>query len=98
MPQPVTGAACAADSLPVWMTHNTNDGTVDVAMGKTARDQWLEHDGCDPGLTMPVSPSPCVQYSSCSSGLPVVWCEPATGDHAPPSYAGDGIWGFFQSL
>ena len=90
-------SAFGPQATPVWITHNQDDATVPISYGTTLRDTWIAANGCSTE-TVAVSPSPCVEYQGCSSGKPVVWCNPATGGHSPPSYTGEGLSGFFSSL
>jgi poly(3-hydroxybutyrate) depolymerase len=83
-----------------WIAHGNLDETVPVSEGEGSRDTWLGYDGCG-ATSQPTSPAPCVAYDGCSAGTPVVWCahdEPDMGGHAWPSFAAEGIWGFFAGL
>lgn len=81
----------------VWITHNQDDGSVPISYGTSMRDTWIAANGCSMD-TAPSGPSPCVEYQNCSSGKPVVWCNPPTGGHSPPGYTGEGLSTFFSSL
>lgn len=91
------GGGVCPTPIGVWMTHNQDDQTVPISYGTSARDAWLTTNGCST-TTTPTEPSPCVSYDGCSAGHPVVWCNPATGNHSPPSYTGQGLSLFFSSL
>jgi hypothetical protein len=73
-----SGARCEMDppERPVayWASHGTMDSVIDLAYGHTARDYFVERNGCSMS-TQPANPSPCVEYDGCDDGYPVVWCE-----------------------
>jgi poly(3-hydroxybutyrate) depolymerase len=79
-----------------WITHGSADAIVAPSKGIEARDHWLAANQCDT-TTSAVSPSPCAAYDGCIGGAPLHWCEHG-GDHDWPSFAAEGIWGFFASL
>ena len=82
--------------IAAWITHSADDQTVTIDQGEAARDLFLQLDGCTT-TTMPVSPSPCVQYGGCADH-PVDWCE-TSGPHNPQgAFTGPGAWSFFQTL
>ena len=58
--------------------------------------RWLEANGCS-DTSAAAEPAPCVEYSGCSSGLPVRWCVYDDG-HDWPEFGPEGIWGFFSGL
>jgi poly(3-hydroxybutyrate) depolymerase len=91
---PFGGDANCTTSVAAWITHGSNDATVDFATGEDGRDLWLTANGCGDG-TAPVSPEPCVAYDGCSE--PLHWCV-HEDDHAWPSFAAAGIWTFFSGL
>lgn len=80
----------------VWLAHAENDETVSFDLGVASRDRWLEANGCSQ-TSAAVEPAPCVEYTGCSSGLPVRWCVYDDG-HNWPDFGPEGIWGFFSSL
>ena len=45
--------------------------------------------------SQPIEPSPCVEYTGCDAGYPVIWCE-HTGGHTVPSFDSAAIGTFFQ--
>jgi len=85
-----------AGQVGAWIAHGMNDGTVDFAQGEAARDRFLMANGCG-ATTMPTAPDACVAYDGCMPDLPVHWCVHMM-DHNWPSYAGAGIWTFFNSF
>jgi len=84
-----SGSATAA-----WIAHGNNDTVVSQSSGIQARDAYLRANGCS-NTTVPVQPSPCVEYQNCSSGKPVVWCS-FNGGHTQPSFYSSGAWNFFN--
>ncbi len=86
--------------LAAWIAHGTLDSTVAISEGEASRDHWRDANGCD-DTTSPTTPSPCVAYDGCDTGLPVIWCEhdeTTLGGHGWPSFAPQGIWNFFDSF
>ena len=84
-----SGSATAA-----WIAHGNNDTVVSHSSGVQARDAYLRANGCS-NTTVPVQPSPCVEYQNCSAGKPVVWCS-FNGGHSQPSFYSSGAWNFFN--
>jgi poly(3-hydroxybutyrate) depolymerase len=76
--------------------HGNNDTVVPLADGQAARDIFLTRNACGTD-TSPVDPSPCVSYSGCTEGYPVVYCE-FSGGHMPWSSAPDTVWKFFNQF
>ncbi|WP_437570787.1 alpha/beta hydrolase family esterase [Sorangium sp. So ce542] len=98
---PMSGAlysGCDDGDHPVamWGAHGDADNVVPLENGQTARDVFLERNGCG-SQTTPVDPSPCVSYEGCAAGYPVVWCE-FSGGHTMPSNSGESIWSFFSQF
>jgi poly(3-hydroxybutyrate) depolymerase len=98
---PMSGAlysGCEDGEAPiaVWGAHGDNDTVVPLADGERALDVFLERNHCESEAT-PVDPSPCVSYSGCDAGYPVVWCE-FSGGHTPISNSGQSIWSFFSQF
>ncbi len=79
-----------------WASHGTNDPTIMIATGRTARDEFVDRNGCEM-TTMPGDRTGCVNYQGCDAGFPVTWCE-FTGVHEPAPYAGEAIWAFFSQF
>lgn len=84
-----SGSATAA-----WIAHGNNDTVVSHSSGVQARDAYLRANGCS-NTTVPVQPSPCVEYQNCAAGKPVVWCS-FNGGHTQPSFYSSGAWNFFN--
>jgi poly(3-hydroxybutyrate) depolymerase len=84
-----SGSATAA-----WIAHGNNDTVVSQSSGAQARDAYVRANGCS-NTTVPVQPSPCVEYQNCSAGKPVVWCS-FNGGHTQPSFYSSGAWNFFN--
>jgi polyhydroxybutyrate depolymerase len=97
---PVAGALfsgtsrCVNQRVAAHITHGTADTTVAISGGTSVRDWLIGVNHCTT-TSQPVEPSPCVEYTGCDSGYPVVWCE-HTGGHTVPSFAGPAIATFFQ--
>lgn len=84
-----SGSATAA-----WIAHGNNDTVVSHSSGAQARDAYLKANGCS-NTSVPVQPSPCVEYQNCAVGKPVVWCS-FNGGHSQPSFYSSGAWNFFN--
>jgi len=97
---PVAGALfsgtrnCLNQRLAAHITHGTADTTVEIASGITVRDWLISVNHCTT-TSQPIEPSPCVEYTGCDAGYPVIWCE-HTGGHTVPSFASAAIGTFFQ--
>jgi len=88
--------------------HGVDDSVVDVEGGRTARDVFVERNGCG---TEPVpsdsnwcevaggqyAPCACTTYEGCTDGYPVTWCE-FNADHTPAPNSGQTIWDFFAQF
>jgi polyhydroxybutyrate depolymerase len=90
-----SGGSCVGQ-VGAWIAHGMNDGTVDFAQGEAARDRLLMANGCGT-TTTPTPPDACVAYDGCMPDLPVHWCVHMM-DHNWPTYAGAGIWTFFNAF
>jgi len=97
---PIAGAlfsgtrSCLNQRLAAHITHGTADTTVEIASGITVRDWLISVNHCTT-TSQPIEPSPCVEYTGCDAGYPVIWCE-HTGGHTVPSFASAAIGTFFQ--
>lgn len=97
---PIAGAlfggtrGCVNERVAAHVTHGSADDTVDIASGIAARDYFIATNHCTT-VTQAIEPSPCVEYTGCDAGYPVVWCE-HTGGHTVPSFASAAIATFFQ--
>ncbi|MBN1605942.1 MAG: prolyl oligopeptidase family serine peptidase [Polyangiaceae bacterium] len=94
------GNSCSALPIAAWFTHGDADDVVDISGDVTARDMFIEHNGCDTAQTETVAMSDgittCTIYRVCSAGnYPVVWCPVPGEGHAIPNWAGEEIAKFF---
>jgi polyhydroxybutyrate depolymerase len=80
--------------LPIMAFHGDADDFVDTSGGFSALQDYAERNHCGTE-TMPVEPSPCVEYQGCD--VPTTWCE-FSGGHAPWSSAPAAIWNFFSQF
>jgi len=80
--------------LPIMAFHGDKDDFVTTARGRAARDKYLARNQCGT-MTMPVSPSPCVEYQGCA--VPTFWCE-FSGGHNTWSEEPKAIWKFFSQF
>jgi hypothetical protein len=76
-----------------WFTHDDADPTVDTSGEITARDSFVQHNGCDATNTQIVALSDgitaCTGYNQCTTGnRRVVWCPVPGEGHAIPRWAG----------
>ena len=79
-----------------WSSHGTNDTTIGISSGQTARNTFMTRNHCST-QTQPGSPAGCVNYQGCDPGYPVVWCT-FDGVHEPAPFAGSAIWAFFSQF
>jgi poly(3-hydroxybutyrate) depolymerase len=70
---PVPPSNCVAP-VGAFLMHGNADTVVPISEGTTARDAWLERNGCSDSST-PAVEGRCDHYSDCSSGAEVYWCE-----------------------
>lgn len=80
--------------MAAWISHGTSDDVVGHSAGVEARDLFVSANSCS-NSTVPVQPSPCVEYQNCASGYPVVWCS-FNGGHSTPSFYSSAVWNFFS--
>lgn len=81
--------------MAAWISHGIYDNFVDYnSVGIAAKDYYVAHNHCS-NNTVPVNPSPCVEYQNCDAGHPVVWC-PFAGPHGTPDFMAWAIWDFFS--
>jgi poly(3-hydroxybutyrate) depolymerase len=85
---------CVNEPVAAHMTHGSADTTLDISGGITARDYLIDTNHCTT-TSQPIDPSPCVEYTGCDEGYPVVWCE-HTGGHTVPDFASEAIAAFFE--
>ena len=90
--------SCRTNGRPVavWQAQGDSDTTVPPANAQAANNYFVSKNQCSM-QTMPVSPSPCVEYQGCLPGYPVTWCE-FSGGPMPSSMAPDPIWAFFNQF
>jgi poly(3-hydroxybutyrate) depolymerase len=86
--------ACNGHKMPAWMADGNSDGFF-PQMIATAN-AYAATNQCSSSTT-PTTPSPCVAYSNCAAGYPVVWC-PFAGGHETPGWEWPAIMHFFDSL
>jgi len=77
--------------------------TVNISGGITARDLFIQHNGCDTTNTqtaaMPDGKTTCTIYNSCTAGkYPVVWCPIPGQGHQIASWAGAEMAKFFHQF
>ena len=94
---------CSTHPIAVWFTHGDADTTVDISGDVTARDMFLQHNGCDTANTESVAMSDgittCTVYKNCTAGdYPVVWCPVPGEGHTIPNWAGAQIAQFFAKF
>jgi len=88
---------CVNHDIAAWITHGDADTTLPYADGVSALDRIVALDHCG-STTSPVAPSPCVQYASCDTGEPVIWCPVGGEGHAIPTFAASAIATFFAQF
>jgi polyhydroxybutyrate depolymerase len=75
-----------------WLSNGSGDDPGHVMGTQQARDVWLKLAGCTT-MSMPTTPSPCVNYTGCRAGFVVNYCQHG-GGHAFPGYGTGGIYNF----
>jgi polyhydroxybutyrate depolymerase len=95
---PISGAKCTskqpARPVAVWATHGDADTALPIDLAQPIIDSLVKYNGCNMD-TLPVDPSPCVEYQNCMAGYPVIWCVRPGDPHAIPSFAAAAIAKFF---
>jgi poly(3-hydroxybutyrate) depolymerase len=103
------GAVAGAMVLPechgrsaALMVHGERDSVVSLSRGRSARDRFLQANGCSQQFA-PVGAAGCVRYAGCEPGLPVEWCEHGEAtyentNHGWPSFASAEIARFLGTL
>jgi polyhydroxybutyrate depolymerase len=81
----------------VWISHGATDNIVATSYGRQTRDFWVKRNECDASMSMPVMPSPCLEYQGCTAGAPVRYCE-YPGDHNLMANSAQSIWAFFKQF
>ncbi|AJQ93105.1 RICIN domain-containing protein [Gynuella sunshinyii] len=82
--------------MAAWIAHGIYDDFVGYDNGVAAKDSYVAANHCS-NTTLPVEPSPCVEYQGCDAGYPVVWC-PWSGGHSTPPFQSSAIWTFFSQF
>lgn len=103
----VSGCANGTQPVAYFGFHGEGDSVVDVSGGRTARDVFVERNGC--GEAKPsdsnwcelaggtYQPCECTTYEGCTEGYPVTWCE-FKGDHMVAPNSAQTIWDFFAQF
>jgi poly(3-hydroxybutyrate) depolymerase len=73
-------------ALPIMVYHAQNDSQVPYSLGLAATSAWASADGCAMTPATPTTPSACSTLAC--QPREVEWCNPATGNHWPLSWAG----------
>lgn len=96
--------ACPGSPLPVLLLHGDSDSLINYRCGTSARDYWLERNGCsDRYERLDITGGYCDFYQDCPAHAPVAMCTFQGLDHAwayPPMYENSGIliWLFFSQF
>lgn len=98
---PMSGAlysGCVDGDAPVAYLgfHGDDDDLVPIANGVTARDVFVERNGCQPEAAA-VEADGCLRFEGCAAGAPVSWCE-FDGGHTPAPGSEQAIWDFFSQF
>jgi poly(3-hydroxybutyrate) depolymerase len=83
----------APSPVALLMVNGTQDTIATWPNAQATLASWLSTNGCSMNQA-PFDPSPCVAYTSCSSGDPVAFCSGDWG-HTVPSFALQAVWNFF---
>jgi hypothetical protein len=70
---------------------------VPIANGVTARNVFVERNGCQPEAAAVVEANGCLRFEGCAAGSPVTWCE-FDGGHMPAPGSEQAIWDFFSQF
>lgn len=98
---PMSGAlysGCEDADTPVAFLgfHGNDDDVVPFGNGVTARDVFVERNGCQPESAA-LEVNGCQQFEGCAAGFPVTWCE-FNGGHTPAPGSEQAIWDFFSQF
>lgn len=98
---PMSGAlysGCENGDAPVafFGYHGTNDDVVPYGNGVTARNVFVQRNGCQPEAEA-VEVDGCLQFQGCTEGAPVTWCE-FNGGHTPGPGSEQALWDFFSQF
>jgi polyhydroxybutyrate depolymerase len=98
---PMAGAlysGCADGDAPIAVLgfHGISDTVVPLANGATARNVFVERNGCEP-QEMGADELGCRSFAGCADGFPITWCQFA-GGHTPAPASAQPIWDFFMQF
>jgi poly(3-hydroxybutyrate) depolymerase len=107
----VKGVGASAGGMPVpasncinpvtaFIMHGSADTTVPISEGETARDTFLQLNGCS-NSSVRTSDDRCDHYNECSSGQDVYWCQHSGGHPgADPNALGlsEAMMDVFQAI
>lgn len=98
---PMSGAlysGCEDGDNPVAFLgfHGNTDDVVPFGNGVTARNVFVERNGCQPESAA-VEVDGCQRFEGCAAGFPVTWCE-FDGGHTPAPGSEQAIWDFFAQF
>jgi polyhydroxybutyrate depolymerase len=94
---------CVARPIAAWFEHGDADMTVNISGGMSARDYFIQRNGCSTTNTQTMAMSDgrttCTIYNSCTSGNhPVVWCPVPGMGHSLAPWTGMEIAKFFRQF
>jgi polyhydroxybutyrate depolymerase len=97
---PMSGAlysGCVDGDAPIAFLgfHGDDDTVVPIGNGVTARDVFVERNGCQPEAA--VEADGCQRFEDCAAGAPLTWCE-FNGGHTPAPGSEQAIWDFFSQF
>jgi len=98
---PMAGAlysGCANGDAPIAVLgfHGISDTVVPLANGATARDVFVERNGCEPE-EIGSDELGCTSFAGCAPGFPITWCQ-FDGGHTPAPASAQPIWDFFTQF
>jgi poly(3-hydroxybutyrate) depolymerase len=94
---------CPGAPVPIMMLHGDSDSLIPLSCDETARDRWVERNGCAKGYdVIDIVGGHCEWSRGCPANGQVVLCIFNGLDHAwayPPMYDHSSllIWSFFRS-
>jgi len=94
---------CPGAPLPVLLLHGNADPLIDFACAQSARERWVERNGCDSDFdVVDIVGGHCEWHLGCPQDGQVVLCEFEELEHSwgyPPDYAfsTELIWQFFRA-
>jgi polyhydroxybutyrate depolymerase len=88
------GGNCTG-SVAALLIHDLNDPVVDISASVATRDAHLARNHC----ATPTDQPPCVGYTGCDAGKPVVWCQTTGQEHErQDAFAAPVFWSFLSAL